>query len=93
MTSKRLTSEYGQMHNLLTSRSQSDCPQYLYNAKREIPRLYTQNQTDSILDIIDYITEECGPSPHLSSTQLLVRIGQGKYADSLIGQGTIDQLL
>ncbi|MCP4705250.1 MAG: porin family protein [candidate division Zixibacteria bacterium] len=91
--SKRMPGELKQMHEFLTQDDPSKCKNYHYNFERQAPRLYSIQRADSILDVIDYIKSECGPSANLEVTRLLLLTDQGHFDDSLIGFATIPQML
>lgn len=85
--------ELEKMHEFLTRDDPDNCRKYHYNFERQAPRLYEENQIDSILDVIDYIKTECGPAANLEVTQLLILANQNQLGDSLIGPATIPQML
>ena len=91
--SKRMPAELSSMHGYLTEDSPYNCDKYHYNFERKVPRLYREQQPDSILGIIDYIRDQCGPSANLETTRLLLLTEQGHFDDSLIGSATIPQML
>jgi hypothetical protein len=91
--SRRMPDELDRMHDFLTKDDPQVCRNYHYNFEREAPRLYKDQLTDSILDIIDYIKTECGPTSELEVTRALVLIDRGQFNDSLIGSSTIPQML
>jgi hypothetical protein len=91
--SRRMPDELDRMHKFLTKDDPNVCRNYHYNFEREAPRLYKDQQADSILDIIDYIKTECGPTAELEVTRALVLIDGGRFDDSLIGSSTIPQML
>lgn len=90
---KRMPQEMREMDQFLTRNDPEDCYQYQYNFEREIPRLYDEEQVDSIYDIIDYIENECGPSSSMETTKLLVGAGDSATCDTLVGQSTISSML
>ena len=91
--SKRMPDEIYKMHKFLTQENPEKCSIYHYNFERQTPRLYNDNQTDSILDVIDFIKTECGPTNDLEITRLLLLAEQGRFDDSLIGKSTIPGMI
>lgn len=91
--SKRMPAELERMHEFLTQNDPSTCKNYHYNFERQAPRLYNEQQTDSILDVIEYIKTECGPASNLEITRLLLLADRDQMVDSLIGRITVPQML
>ncbi|MDX9859049.1 MAG: hypothetical protein RBT76_14780 [candidate division Zixibacteria bacterium] len=91
--SKRMPEELSQWHDVLTQHDPNTCRKYHYNFEREAPRLYKEDQADSLLGAIDYIKTECGPAANLEVTRLLLISNQGMFDDSLVGSATIPQML
>ncbi|MDH3890099.1 MAG: hypothetical protein OEV49_03365 [candidate division Zixibacteria bacterium] len=81
------------MHDFLTQDDSGTCKKYHYNFERQAPRLYEDNQVDSVLDVIDYIRSECGPAGSLEVTRMLVLTDHGFFNDSLVGSSTIPNML
>ena len=81
------------MHELLVQDDPNTCRMYHYNFERQAPRLYQEGKIDSILNVIDYIKNECGPAANLEVSHLLLMCEGGRFADSLVGQVTVPQML
>jgi hypothetical protein len=91
--SKRMPIELNRMHGFLTQDDPDKCRNYHYNFERQAPRLYHDQQQDSLLEVIEYIKTECGPAANLEVTRLLLLICKGRFGDSLVGSATIPQML
>jgi hypothetical protein len=91
--SKRMPGELSQMHDFLTRDAPGRCYTFHYNFERQTPRLYHEQQMDSIFDAIEYIKTECGPTSNIEVTRLLLLADRGQFDDSLIGSATIPQML
>ncbi len=90
---KRMPAEMRQMHGFLTQDNPDRCRQYHYNFERQVPRLYSMMQVDSILNAVEFIKSECGPSADVEITRMLVSGDDHRFDDSLIGTATIAQML
>lgn len=91
--SKRMPDELDRMHNFLTQEDPTLCQRYQYNLEQQLPRLHSEHQLDSILDVIDYVKTECGPTANLDVTKMLLLADLGHFDDSLIGFATVPQML
>ncbi len=91
--SNRLPQELSRMHDFLSEDDPGKCRKYHYNFERHAPRLYQENQIDSILSIVDFIKNECGPSADLEVVRLLLLMERDGFNDTLIGSATIPQML
>jgi hypothetical protein len=91
--SKRMPHELRGMRDFLSRENPNLCGIFHYNFERQVPRLYDENQRDSIFEVIDYIKTECGPSSNLEITRMLLLADEGRLGDSLIGPSTIPQML
>lgn len=85
--------QFEDMGDFLTRNDPNACRTYHYNFEREVPRLYADEQRDSIFGVIEYIQSECGPASNLGVTRLLLLAEQGEFDDSLVGLSTVPQLL
>lgn len=92
-TSGRMPERLAGMDQFLTEKSPAACRKYHYNFERQAPRLYGEQKIDSLLDVIEYISMECGPVAKLDVTRTLVLADRGQFDDSLIGSATIPQML
>ncbi|MFZ1684583.1 MAG: hypothetical protein WAU88_10695 [Candidatus Zixiibacteriota bacterium] len=90
---RKMPSEMRAMRGFLSQDNPDQCRTYIYNFERQTPRLYSDNQLDSILDLVDFMKTQCGPSTDIEVTRLLVTTRKGDFADSLIGSSTIPQML
>lgn len=91
--SGRMPEEVADMHDFLTQHDVDECRNYHYNFERQAPRLYADNQADSILDAIEFIKTECGPASNLELFRTLLLTHAGRYDDTLIGSSTIPQMV
>lgn len=91
--SKRMPSELHNMHDVLVKDNPNTCQLYHYNFERQAPRLFQEDQVDSLLDVIDYIKTECGPTATLETSRLLLLCETGRFSDTLVGPVTVAQML
>lgn len=90
---KRMPAEMKRMNSFLTQDNPDRCRQYHYNFERQAPRLYAEREIDSLLDVIEYIKEQCGPSSDLEVTRMLIAAENNRFDDTLVGTATIGQML
>ena len=91
--SGRMPQETEKWHKFLTKHDADECRNYHYNFERQAPRLYAENQPDSLLDAIEYIKTECGPASNLELFRTLLLSDVGRYDDSLVGSSTMPQMV
>lgn len=93
-TSESAPDDKIRMHELLTQKDyMPECCRYFYNFEHLAPGLYHDNQSDSILNIIEFIKNECGHADDLEITRILLLADQGRFDDSLIDSSTIGLIL
>lgn len=76
------------MRALLTAKQSEQCEQYVYNACMIIPDIYRRGQTDSVLQLLDFMESECG-TRYFADLRRLIEIDRGAFSGTLCGSETI----